>query len=203
MAMSGPGRAAAVVRGTGRHDSDDDFPGEVRERLARHLRGHGMRFDPAGSITRLAGGLANRNYRTMVDGRAVVLRRPPDGQLPPGAYDMAREHRILASLGTTRDTAVERIFRMFAPSASMTGLPSCIAGRWTAHHVGEDLVPGTMQGGRAGRDAPVLPPLPVGWMRASSSARLGRLSTTVGRLTGKIRRRTLRDREYERAKADR
>jgi len=111
MAMSGPGRAAAVVRGTGRHDSDDDFPGEVRERLARHLRGHGMRFDPAGSITRLAGGLANRNYRTMVDGRAVVLRRPPDGQLPPGAYDMAREHRILASLGTTRDTAVERIFR--------------------------------------------------------------------------------------------
>lgn len=33
-----------------------------------------------------------------MDGRPVVLRRPPSGPLPPGAHDMVREHRILSRL---------------------------------------------------------------------------------------------------------
>lgn len=66
--------------------------------LARYLRVQGMTFDPAQSVRQFAGGLANRNYLVVVDGQKVVLRRPPDGKLPPGAHDMAREHKILSRL---------------------------------------------------------------------------------------------------------
>lgn len=63
-------------------------------RLADYLRAHGMSFDPDQPIRQFAGGLANRNYLVVVDGVRAVLRRPPDGDLPPGAHDMAREHKI-------------------------------------------------------------------------------------------------------------
>jgi aminoglycoside phosphotransferase (APT) family kinase protein len=68
------------------------------ERVAQYLRTEGMTFDPAQPVRQFAGGLANRNYLVVVDGRNAVLRRPPDGELPPGAHDMAREHRILSRL---------------------------------------------------------------------------------------------------------
>ncbi len=66
--------------------------------LARYLRAQGMAFDPAQPVRQFAGGLANRNYLVVVDGQKAVLRRPPDGELPPGAHDMAREHKILSRL---------------------------------------------------------------------------------------------------------
>jgi aminoglycoside phosphotransferase (APT) family kinase protein len=68
------------------------------DRLARYLETQGLTFDPAQSIRQFAGGFANRNYLIVVDGRQTVLRRPPDGDLPPGAHDMSREHRILLRL---------------------------------------------------------------------------------------------------------
>lgn len=45
-----------------------------------------------------AGGLANLNYLIRLGEAWAVLRRPPAGPLPPGANDMAREHRILSRL---------------------------------------------------------------------------------------------------------
>jgi aminoglycoside phosphotransferase (APT) family kinase protein len=67
-------------------------------RLAHYLHAQGFAFDPGQSIRQFAGGFANRNYMIIVNGQAVVLRRPPDGDLPPGAHDMSREHRILSRL---------------------------------------------------------------------------------------------------------
>ncbi|MES5488876.1 phosphotransferase family protein [Bradyrhizobium sp. INPA03-11B] len=67
-------------------------------RLASYLNGCGMSLDLSQPIRRFAGGLANRNYLVAVDGQPTVLRRPPDGDLPPGAHDMAREYRILSRL---------------------------------------------------------------------------------------------------------
>lgn len=69
-----------------------------RHRLARYLAAHGLALDPAQPVRQFAGGLANRNYLIVVNGEPAVLRRPPDGDLPPGAHDMAREHRILSRL---------------------------------------------------------------------------------------------------------
>jgi aminoglycoside phosphotransferase (APT) family kinase protein len=67
-------------------------------RLSGYLKTNGMRVDLERPIRQFAGGLANRNYLMVVNGKPAVLRRPPDGDLPPGAHDMAREHRILSRL---------------------------------------------------------------------------------------------------------
>lgn len=75
-----------------------DVSGLGRERLAPYLAAQGFSFDPGQPVRQFAGGLANRNYLIEIDGGLAVLRRPPDGELPPGAHDMAREHRILSRL---------------------------------------------------------------------------------------------------------
>ena len=65
--------------------------------VAAHLAAHGLRMVDM-TPSRFAGGLANRNYLLQLESGPVVLRRPPPGPLPPGAHDMAREHRILSVL---------------------------------------------------------------------------------------------------------
>jgi len=75
----------------------DAFPID-RTRLAAYLQTVGLPLDPDEPVLQFGTGLANINYRLKAGGRMLVLRRPPDGDLPPGAHDMAREHRILARL---------------------------------------------------------------------------------------------------------
>ena len=68
--------------------------------LAAHLGEHGFRFDPKTDAPRqFAGGFGNLNYLIRMDDAPMVLRRPPMGDIPPGANDMKREHRILSRLG--------------------------------------------------------------------------------------------------------
>lgn len=67
-------------------------------RVARELARHGLALDLAVAPRQFAGGLANLNYLVRLSDCWAVLRRPPDGPLPPGANDMAREHRILSAL---------------------------------------------------------------------------------------------------------
>ena len=68
------------------------------EAVRAHLAAHGHRLDPDPPPRQFDGGLANLNYLIHLDGKPAVLRRPPMGDLPPGAYDMAREFRILSRL---------------------------------------------------------------------------------------------------------
>src|SRR5215212_6468264 len=50
----------------------------------------------------IAGGRSNLTYRvTGADGARFVLRRPPLGHVLATAHDMAREHRVIAAVGTT------------------------------------------------------------------------------------------------------
>ena len=56
------------------------------ERLAAHLARIGMPLDPADPVRQFGTGMANINYRLTAGGRRLVLRRPPDGDLPPGAW---------------------------------------------------------------------------------------------------------------------
>ncbi|MFM9940741.1 MAG: phosphotransferase family protein [Hyphomicrobiaceae bacterium] len=82
-----------------------------RARLAAYLASVGLPLDNSQPIEQFGTGMANINYRLTVAGCAwateganikagqrLVLRRPPGGDLPPGAHDMAREHRILSRL---------------------------------------------------------------------------------------------------------
>lgn len=106
---------AHVFRG-----SDDSHPIDA-ERLADYLAFTGMKLDPGQPIQQFATGLANINYRLRINDQNAVLRRPPDGDLPPGAHDMKREHRVLSNLS--------KVFR-YAPDsmhlcedASVIGVP--------------------------------------------------------------------------------
>ena len=52
--------------------------------------------------TRLLGGHSNLTYRIDdAEGRAAVIRRPPQGQLLPKAHDMSREWSLISALGPT------------------------------------------------------------------------------------------------------
>ncbi|WP_372656702.1 phosphotransferase family protein [Hydrogenophaga sp.] len=66
--------------------------------IGRYLSGQGMRLELERPPRQFAGGLANLNYLVDIDGREYVLRRPPLGEVLPGANDMAREHRVLQAL---------------------------------------------------------------------------------------------------------
>lgn len=66
--------------------------------VSSYLAGQGLPLDPGFQPRQFAGGLANLNFLLRIEGRWIVLRRPPPGDLPPGANDMKREHRILSRL---------------------------------------------------------------------------------------------------------
>ncbi|RVU35923.1 phosphotransferase family protein [Hwanghaeella grinnelliae] len=68
-------------------------------RLADYLSGQGMVLDLKDHPPRqFAAGFGNLNFLIHVDGKAMVLRRPPLGPIPPGANDMGRESGILSNL---------------------------------------------------------------------------------------------------------
>lgn len=58
--------------------------------------------EPPFTFDLIAGGRSNLTFRvTGADGVRFVLRRPPLGHVLATAHDMAREHRIIAAVGTT------------------------------------------------------------------------------------------------------
>ncbi|MGE0700314.1 MAG: phosphotransferase family protein, partial [Hyphomicrobiaceae bacterium] len=78
-------------------------------RLAPYLAAVGLPLDPDTPVRQFGTGMANINYRLKAGGRMLVLRRPPGGELPPGAHDMAREHRILSRLWRALPLAPESV----------------------------------------------------------------------------------------------
>ncbi len=86
--------------------------GPVTAWLAEHLGLVGpLRFE------RLAGGHSNLTYRVDdAEGRRVVLRRPPEGELLPTAHDMGREHRLIEALGPTDVPVPEALATCTDPS---------------------------------------------------------------------------------------
>ncbi|NKF23966.1 phosphotransferase family protein [Solimonas marina] len=91
--MSEQADNAAVQLRSAAQTVPQDWP-----RLQRYLAGYGLTLDIDPPPRQFAGGFANLNYLVIIDGNEAVLRRPPMGPLPPGAYDMARESRILAAV---------------------------------------------------------------------------------------------------------
>src|SRR5258706_13935735 len=69
-------------------------------KLEPYLRGalglHGGAF----SVEQFPGGHSNLTYLVRIDGREMVLRRPPYGSKVKSAHDMGREHLILSKLHT-------------------------------------------------------------------------------------------------------
>ena len=88
--------------------------------LRRWLAARGALLGTA-PARQFAGGFGNLNYLVEIDGGPAVLRRPPSGPLPPGANDMAREHRILAALPRAYPLAPRALH--FCPDRAVLGAP--------------------------------------------------------------------------------
>ena len=69
-------------------------------------------------IVQFAGGHANLTYLVSFGSHEYVLRRPPSGPLAVGAYDMAREFRVLSALWPVFPTGFASVFFFVTTPAS-------------------------------------------------------------------------------------
>lgn len=94
------------------------------DRVAAHLATAGLHLDLSTAPRQFKGGLANLNYLIQLNGAPAVLRTPPDGELPAGAHDMRREHRILKNLWKAFHLAPRSMY--LCEDESVTGRPFII-----------------------------------------------------------------------------
>src|SRR5918996_2252300 len=75
-------------------------PGEELDlaKLGPYLRDRLGRPDGDVRVEQFPGGHSNLTYLVRLDGRELVLRRPPFGSKVRTAHDMGREHRVLSAL---------------------------------------------------------------------------------------------------------
>ena len=114
-----PGEAS-----TGRRSS----PGCAAPRRGAPRRGRAL------EVLQFPNGSANLTYLLRVGGHELVLRRPPMGQIAPGAHDMKREYKVLsdsgsASIGRRAPISSATTRRCSAPISSSW---SAAAARWCA-----------------------------------------------------------------------
>ncbi|MCB1690462.1 MAG: phosphotransferase family protein [Halioglobus sp.] len=77
-----------------RADEHMDWP-SLEHWLKQHIDG----LTGPMSVAQFHGGHANLTYCVSFCDYDLVVRRQPHGDIPPGAHDMAREHRVLSALG--------------------------------------------------------------------------------------------------------
>lgn len=111
------------------------------QRLAGYLAAQGHALDLESAPRQFSGGLGNLNFLVRVDGQPCVLRRPPFGEVPLGANDMAREHRVLSRLWQAWPLAPRSLH--FCGDAAVLGAPFLLM----------EYRPGLVIGGRLPPDA--------------------------------------------------
>ncbi len=110
---------------------------EQWQAVANYVKGLGHMLDLSFTPQKLSGGVANFNYVVKLNGKKAVLRRPPDGPLPPGANDVAREYRVLSSLKEHYPPAPVGL--VFCDDVSVIGVPFCISEFREGICIGRDL----------------------------------------------------------------
>ena len=98
-------------------------PGEEIDAAAvgAHCEGRMPGAHGAPEIWQFPGGHANLTYLLHYPGADYVLRRPPHGDLAPGAHDMAREYRVLSRLYRVYPPAPRAY--LFCEDTSVIGAP--------------------------------------------------------------------------------
>jgi aminoglycoside phosphotransferase (APT) family kinase protein len=91
-------------------------PQRLREYLAATL---GTAGEP--EVEQFPGGHSNLTYLVRVDGRELVLRRPPFGSKVKTAHDMGREHRVLSHLAPVYPKAPRPL--AYCEDAAVLGAP--------------------------------------------------------------------------------
>jgi aminoglycoside phosphotransferase (APT) family kinase protein len=73
--------------------------------VGAYVRARVPDLEPLVGVAQYPNGSANITYQLTFGDRRLVLRRPPAGELAPGAHDMRREYRALAKLYKSYDRA--------------------------------------------------------------------------------------------------
>ncbi len=98
----------------------------------------------------IAGGHSNLTYLvTDRGGRRVVLRRPPLGELLPGAHDMGREYRAISALGPTEVPVPEALG--LCDDHSVTGAPFYVMSFVEGHVLHDEQIATEVYGAGARR----------------------------------------------------
>ncbi|RYZ11155.1 MAG: phosphotransferase family protein [Comamonadaceae bacterium] len=116
-----------------------DTPPQDWAALRAHLAGAAFVLDLDQPPRQFAGGMGNLNYLIRLDDRDWVLRRPPPGDIPPGANDMAREYLILSKLYRAYPPAPRAIH--FCGDASVLGAPFLVMEYRPGLVIGGELPP--------------------------------------------------------------
>jgi aminoglycoside phosphotransferase (APT) family kinase protein len=93
--------------------------------------------------TLIAGGKSNLTFEVTSAAGAVILRRPPSGELLPSAHDMGREARIQRALAGT-SVPVPRIV-LTEPSGDLLGVPFYVMEKVPGHVIRDRLPDGYAQ----------------------------------------------------------
>ena len=93
----------------------------------RYLRGRLPNTEGPLEVVQFAGGHANLTYLVRFGEHEYVLRRPPGGPVAPGAYDMAREFRVLSALHPVFPPASRPY--LFCDDTSVLGAPFFVVER--------------------------------------------------------------------------
>ncbi|WP_040496096.1 phosphotransferase family protein [Ilumatobacter nonamiensis] len=91
-------------------------------------------------VEQFTGGHANLTYCVTVGTTELVVRRPPFGDIAPGAHDMAREFRVLRGLGPVFDPAPRAL--AFCDDVSVIGAPFLVVERRRGLVVRDVIPPG-------------------------------------------------------------
>jgi aminoglycoside phosphotransferase (APT) family kinase protein len=109
--------------------------------LERHLRqALELPAEPM-MVRQFGGGSANLTYLVSFGDHRLVLRRPPRGQIAPGAHDMHREFRVLSRLGDGYPRAPRALH--FSDDESIVGAPFVVV-EYRDGVVIRDAIPETM-----------------------------------------------------------
>lgn len=95
--------------------------------LRSHLEGRVPDLDGPLSVEQFTGGHANLTYCVTMGSTELVVRRPPFGDIAPGAHDMKREFRVLSGLGPVFTPAPQAL--AFCDDVSVLGAPFLVVER--------------------------------------------------------------------------
>lgn len=107
--------------------------------VSRFLRGRLPNTEGPLEVVQFAGGHANLTYLLRFGTQEYVLRRPPSGPVAPGAYDMAREFRVLSALWPIFPQA-SRTF-LYCDDASVLGAPFFVMERQRGLVIHKEMPP--------------------------------------------------------------
>jgi aminoglycoside phosphotransferase (APT) family kinase protein len=93
--------------------------------------------------TLIAGGKSNLTFELTSAAGALILRRPPSGELLPSAHDMGREARIQRALEGT-SVPVPKIV-LTEPAADLLGVPFYVMEKVPGHIIRDELPDGYAQ----------------------------------------------------------